>query len=475
MPGGFVSPSILFLNSWNEVERRFMAGVVQRLRETGQYYIAAEPCASAFAMSGVYRSVGFHASALQASDVHLFSAILGTAFSDGDLAQLGVRRWGDLIELDGEPVRDAAILLYEQVLARMAAKPQVEYWMELVYDLEHRRTDHVNKLAYFVERLRERFTPGLLYTIEPMWTHMRRLACESGALICLNPPSYRGAYERFFDTGGRIEWDAAPSYDVWDPARDQAGLYEESKEWAATLLVLQLADHGDCAHPDPIYAHDKRRGANDYIWTNQPDRVKQLMGLASRVRKVPGSEKLDNPIMPPDYEITADSVVGVRKLRSSESRYYKDLWIHRLDYAQAGMEFACFVDGYLVGMAGYGHVPLADDEESISMLYAVGTHHDTLRLTRLVKLLALQRRVLELTMNAWFIATAERVLTKNWTKHPEAKGQRGIMKLLARKPHPQYGYELTYAASIGEMSVDDTFQLWLAKEAKWRESRATAA
>jgi hypothetical protein len=452
-----------------------MQQVVTRLRETGDYHIAAEPCSGAFAMSGVYRQAGFPASMLQASDVCLFSAILGVAFNDGDHAALGVRKWQELIPLEGDPVRDAAILLYEQVVARMAAKPRVDYWMELETDLERRRDAHIDKLAYFVEQLRGRFTPGMDYSIESLWDHMRRLSHEPGAVILLNPPSYGGAYERFFNTHGRIEWDAEPSYDVWVPQRDQHALCEESKDWAATLLVIQLAEHGECVHPEPIYAHDKRRGANDYIWTNQPQRIKELMGLTSRIRKIADYEKLDNPIVPPSYEITADSVIGVRKLRSTESRYYKDLWIHRLDYAQAGMEFAVFVDGYLVGMAGYGHVPLADDEESISLLYAVGAHHDSLRLTRLVKMLCLQRRVLELTMNAWFIATAERVLTKNWTKHPEAKGQRGIMKLLDRKPHSQYGYELTYAAPVGDLSVDETFELWLSKEKKWKESRQTAA
>lgn len=475
MAGGFASPSILFLNSWNQVEREFMQQAATKLYRTGAFTRAVEPCAGGFAMSGVFRESGFPKDALEASDVNLFSAIVGTAMADADLSDLGVRVDGKVVPLTGDVELDAAILLYEQCLARMQAKPNVHYWREIVLDLTSRRDPHIEKLAYYVKQLRDRFTPGLSYVVEPMWDHMRRISDDPHALILLNPPSYTGGYERFFDTKSRLTWDAEVEYEVWDPARDLPKLVEESAEWAATLLCLHLAPHGHCVHPDPVYAHDKRRGANDYIWSNHPDVIREAIGGdVSRTRTIADHQKLDNPILPHDYEITPDSEVGVVKMTSRQTHYYKDLWIHRLDFANASCEFGLIIDGHIAGMAGFAQIPLGDEQQSLSMLYAVGPPHDTFRLTRLVKMLALTRGVLNLCMNPWFVVTAERVVTKNWTKHPEAKGQRGIMVLLDRKTHPQFGYELSYSGQIVDRTVQATFDEWIAREKQWQQSQQPA-
>jgi hypothetical protein len=66
-------------------------------------------------------------------------------------------------------------------------------------------------------------------------------------------------------------------------------------------------------------------------------------------------------------------------------------------------------------------------------------------------------------------------VTANYTPHPEAKQNRGLMKLESRKPHHD-GYHLIYSAEWRKPApLPKVLGEFLTKEAQWRKSRTKAS
>lgn len=450
----------------------------------------AEVMAGSFCIASAFTYAGWKPSSIIATNDFLYGAIVGTVLSGEHPKVLGVREWGEVIELDPNPIQAGAELIYVQALARFQAKADVHYWQEMLYDFESRRETHVENIVYVLEQMMETLE-GLQYAIEPVWTTLHRLAPNPDALIVVNPPKNQN---NFYNTLGKITWDLQPPNAVeWKAEHDIPTLIDESADWNATVVAVEVAPHGECSHHDPVFAQSVSspraygKGKNAYVCTNKPDKVRKLLGLTTRARTGIQAAPLPNPIMPPDYEITEESVCQVIKLPAKCATYYKDLWIHKIDTRQATGEFAVIIDGYMAGAAGFNYVPVPNREEDtdgkkhaggelgsimIVLLYAVGPHHNVHRLTRLMKMQAINRPILETMMFPWFVASATHVMTKNFTPHPEAKEHRGIMTLTDRQTHPRFGYVLTYKAEIEDRSVEEAFQLWLKKEREWLKSRA---
>jgi hypothetical protein len=467
---GFNAPGILFVGAWGAADREFLTRLVGRLRP--HYDLAVEPCAGAFAMSLTYRHVGFEPKQLEASDVGLFSATLGSVFAGRHPEELGIQVDGSGLDLPDDPVQAAARVLFTQALIRLELKPDVHHWREHVRALLEGQEKMERKIAEQLRSMDERLH-GMSYWPMDMVEHIRMHADNPKALIFIAPPTYKAGYERFFDTKGRLEW-AEPSYSTWDPDADHEILARESEDFQATLVSMQMtAETGKCHHNEPLYARHERRGVTTYIWTNKPGKVlRWLSGKTAVPRALPDNERLEGvKILPHDHRLTPRSKVSIVALQSKQVRYYKDLWLHRISPKDAGWDFAVLVDGHLVGIAGYDagmmdYRPQVMWEDALTLFYAVGAPGRPERLTRLVMAIALLRETVDQIVPPWQACRARQVMTVNLTKYPEAKQNRGILKLVDRQKDKTHGYKLVYAASIADQTAQEAFRTWLSKEQK---------
>jgi hypothetical protein len=158
----------------------------ERLRARG-YTRVAEPCAGGFATSMVHRAAGWPGGTLEASDVGLYSAIIGYACSDQDLFDLDVRVDGEPVPLAGDGFMDAAILLHKQLELRLRKRPDSDYWRGMLRDVIERRDGHLKSLRAQVER-QATILKGLSYRSEDIWLHVGRLVEDREAFATCNPP-----------------------------------------------------------------------------------------------------------------------------------------------------------------------------------------------------------------------------------------------------------------------------------------------
>lgn len=480
MAGGFTSPAILFLNTWDAPERSFCRTVFQHISTGEQYQRYVEPCAGAFAMPMVAENAGWKPTAMEASDVSLYTSIVGGMCADNDLGELDVRVDGEPVALKGESiVDDAAHLLWVQLLARTQARPDVDYWRMLIDDLIRNQETHLASIKGRLLQMKERLG-GLKYEPLDMWSHMEQVMDDPHTIVSINPPTYKAGFEKFFDTKDRLTW-ATPEYTIFDPKPDIPKLVDMFRGKAALLLCQQQREPGDSAHKTPVFARHLSLGQYVYINSNRPEEIFAMTGGPKvGIKSAADITPLDLPILPLDHEVRPDSVVQVWPVKAQVADYYRGLWMHRLKADAGPGNLLVTVDGFAAGVIGYNpasimqpYHPGSRVSRYIILRFAFGAPHRTLRMTRLITQIALQHHSVNLIMspaNAIFLEASEGLVTIEYTRHPEAKGLRGLMKMIEKAKHPD-GYKLVYGADWQNLTYPQVVEQFVTKEEKWRKNR----
>jgi hypothetical protein len=476
---GFLSPSILMLNTWDGPERTYSAGVLEKLLKAG-YNRYEEPAVGGFAMPLVAVGAGWSPQAMTTSDVHLYSSVLGELCAGRGMDALDVRLDGQLIATPGSPpARQAAEVIWGQYLARIAPKTGTYYWSQLLSSISNASRDYVEALETQLTLLAERLA-GLEYQHESLWDHLDRVADDPKAVIISNPPTYPGAYETFFDTDGAVTWDA-PDYEVFDAPVDIPRMVEMMEGRAALLIVQQQQAPGRSAHPAPTYARQLSAGQLVFMNSNRPDEVKSLTaGIRVTNRRMPAHAPRRWPSLPDDYVITDDAVIATQPVDSATAEAYRGQWMHRISSAPGGMNVLLTIDGYAAGIIGYSTSTIVGGyavkwAKYMILRFAFGSPHKTLRITRLATMVALMKET------AWKVASPKSSLavgsaiglvTVEMTRHPEAKGLRQLMTLADRQSHPD-GYKLVYIAEwIADATLASTLTTFRKGESTWQAARS---
>lgn len=470
---GFTNPKILSLANSSTQERAWLGAVEKRLLASGRYKRIVEPCCGAFALAAYHLQAGFPATAIETSDITLFSSVLGLAIEDRPMAELGVKVDGEPVALSGDSLSDGAVILWHHALLRFQKMETGGklYYHHLVEDLQTRSGAHQTALRQALEALRHRFR-GLRYRAQCMFDHMAEAADDPAVIINVSPPSYKAGFERFYNTGGRLTW-TEPRYRVFEPGRHHAEMFEAAKSWKALLLCQHETKPGTCAGP-AVYCREVRADWSVYIACNRPDEV--LDGKRGVVvpRSVPEPEPLNVSVIPPDYEIRPDARIEVAHIADKHASYYKGMWVHRLGVRHGEGNAALFIDGYLAGVWGYSDSPIVRHQgeawrDHVMLVYAAAPPHQD-RLARLVTMISLCRSSIATVVTPVILAQVNGVFTSEFTRYPEQKANRGIMKLV-RRDQDGDRFRLIYAAPVTEKAYGEVLADWRKKESQWQSAR----
>lgn len=478
---GFTMPGVLFLGSVDAQIRGYLMQVLPGLRKAG-YTTVVEPCAGAMAISVVARAAGFPASALQGSDVSYFSAVVGAAIVDRPVENLGTTIDGVTPTIPGATNIDrAAWLLWQQMVLRMEAKGAIPYWQELVLEAYDAQDEHRQQIAKSLHALHTRLG-GMTYEPLDLFAHIDRVADDPHAIVVASPPTYNAGYEKFFDTGGRLAWDE-PEYGVFDPATGQRALYERYADARCLTIFYEEAEPRRHVCPLPVFGQPMGQIKNNYLGSNRPDELLALTNGRPVVAPKAGTtlEPSDYPVMPHDHEPSPTSPIAVLPVNAHVADYYRNVWLHRLVANPGDMNLLLVVDGYAAGVIGYSAKMMAgfrttggayENYDLLLLRFAAGAPHDYLRLTRLASMVALQKHVAQRAAGPkgqLFVAASNGIMTVEFTRHPEAKGQRGLMKMHSREKGKD-GFRLVYTAPWQDKPLPTVLGEFLTKEAAWRKA-----
>ncbi len=465
---GFAAPGILFLNTWAHQERVYLSGLLRAARGNG-YERYREGATGAFGATLIAKAVGYDPAGIETADVWFYSAVVGALLGGRDLASLGMKVDGEPFRPNrGEPVLDAAAMLVEELRLRFAKRRgKAAYHEEMYRALEDRReqaeADVADKLRGTIGQL-----AGLTHRHESPWEALARVADDPSAILVVNPPCYRGQYERVFDTDGRLTWDS-PAYSIWDSKTDGPAFMERGKSAKGLVLMLQMAANGK--PPGGVAWAASRPPQVSYLCANRPEEARELAGVSAGLATAGRQDRLPMEVLRPDDRVTLESTVEVVPIETRHARYYRDLWQHRMYGSGAEVNWAVLVDGKLAGVAGYSasalNRPYSDKWAGhLILIYCFGSPGSERR-TKLVTMLAAQEETVRRMCDPWTAIRATGVVTINYTVEPEAKGFRGTpFKLIERRKHPVYQQELVYAAPLVDWGWQGALEKFVASEGR---------
>jgi len=101
----------------------------------------------------------------------------------------------------------------------------------------------------------------MTYKPADLFDHLDECWDDPHCLVCINPPTYTGGFERRYETGGRIGW-SEPRYRLFDAEAGLADLM--NRAWGAKCLLLCYQERAtDDAVGTPVYIQDHLRRNTD--------------------------------------------------------------------------------------------------------------------------------------------------------------------------------------------------------------------
>ena len=458
----FQDPSSFFLGTLVPSEQKFLKVLIENAARNG-YTKFLEPCAGAFAMSHLAVQAGFKPSQIEASDVSMFTSILGYAITGQSLEELDLHAKG----FNEEELLNPAVALYAWKYLNIAKNAGKDYFYNYLVDMEQRRDIYVKALSEQIDRAKK-ILGGISYRALDMWKHIDEVLDDPHALIIANPPTYLAGFEKYYDTCGNMTW-KEPEYSMFDPANGLKELMEKVKD-AECLVVCYEENEPYKTAGNPVFArYGVRKGINVYLTSNRPDEA-AFLAKGKKISRPNEQEllPLDCSILPLDYEIT-----------EKVAQYYRKLWTHNFVGSWAQNNFGVFIDKKIAGVFGIdkGALYLGVNgngciSDSLFLMYGMTCPHRVYRLNRLVTMLVQNRKFIEENLTEIEQEKARFLKTVQMTKYPESKEMRGIMKLENRVKHPVNGYRLVYKSDFKERTEQETLIEWLRREKKWRAERA---
>lgn len=472
----------MFLNTYDALDRRYMAEIAPKLKDAG-YTDYVELYAGGFAMPVVMATAGVKPEQMRCYDISLYSNILGYTFAGMNLRELEVKKDGELIDIDPDnPVRSAAVLLYEQALARLEKAEYIQYYKNLVRNLREHREYHIGKIEESVKHM-DSMLHGLHFEHLYIWEAFEKEKNSEHTFIVSNPPTYKGAYEKFFDTAGRITWKGDDTeYKIWDGKVDCPKLMTEAQDAKPLVFLLQQADKGKAATEKPISSRYLSLTQNVYYNSNRPDEVELINGLKETTANESKRKKSKYPIMPDDHEIREDSTVSVFVEETQVAEYYRRIWLHRITGKAVTVNLCVVVDGYLAGFIGLDFNPLIrsyqEKSDFIILSYAVPAPSVKQRTARLLVHIAKSKKILEdalssskLRQSLFYTSEAKELCTVEYSRFHEVKGLRGLMKIRNKKRISDGLNALTYFTQLNEKTEKECLLDWITAENRYNNGK----
>lgn len=473
---GFNSPSILFLNTYDSLDRKYVSELAPKLLANG-YDRYAELYAGAFVMPLVMEAAGWKPEQMHCYDVTLFSNVLGYTFSGKDVEQLGVSVDGQPLELSGDYITKAAQILYAQALCRIE-KSEADYYLMLADDMRYRKEQHITHIANRIAGMDAKLH-GLHFSPLYLWDAFEAEKDGRSTFICTNPPTYKGAYEKFFDTDGRLTWNQI-DYPIWDGKTDCPELAKRAQGQNALLLFLQQADKGNAATEEPVSARYLSETQNVYYNSNHPELIEPLMGVKSETANGSPMVKAKMPILEQDYEVTKQSRISVQFAETAVAEYYRHLWLHRINGKSVSVNLGVYIDNKVAGFIGLSvnaimspYAGTDPNDYSIVLAYAVPAPNTKQRIARLLVDIAKSKPVVESAIAcktgqfAAMIQAANKLKTVEYSRFTEVKGLRGLMKV-ERKAKIGEVNALTYSAPLTKKTLKQIKAEFISKEEAYK-------
>ena len=421
-------------------------------------------CAGRFSVVAAGIKDGVAPSQVQASDIGLFSSLIGY-LSDPtkSLDQLGLR----ILDPDLEPrdVKDEFDFAAHVILV-LKLNQMKQTNLRGLYLREELRASW----SRYRERVREELAAlvgaikGIRYELADIWDIIDRAQAEDVTFFA-SVPHYAGGYEKMF-AAPNLKWNE-PAIPQFDPKRFPE-IMERLGEAKCAALLCRRGEWEEEVPPPWKRAFGRPESKDKALWI-----IANRSMLAHAENKTGFGNVRKLPIYD-DHEITSTSKFQVIMVGLPTALYYRDLFVHRLGATTADRGFLLLVDGQVMTSFGI----FIQDFLQFRTQYLpemFGITRSSKRYHRLGKLFMLlltsgemKKRLCDI-LRLWLHEPAG-IQTTSITIHEEGKTDRGALKMVSRETLDDGRFRIIYRGDFRDDSFADVVTGWLKKHSERRRN-----
>src|SRR6266571_4713592 len=418
-------------------------------------------CAGRFSVVEAAIKAGVPPQNVYASDIGLFSSIIGyLADPSKKLGDLGIRILDPALEPKGI-ADELDFAAHVMLILKLNQMKQTN--LRGLYLREELLASWVRSRQLMREQLRTlvQNIAGIHYEIADIWDVISRVSQEDVSLYA-SVPHYARGYTKMF---------AAPNLKWNEPAIPEF----DTKTFPVLLENLGPAKcHAflcrRCAWTEEIPAP----------WNNvfgKPDDHRALWIIANRsmdarAENTTGFGEIRKLPIYDDHEITPTSRFHVIMVGLPTALYYRDLFVHRLGATTAVRGFILLVDGQVMTAFGifiqdFLQFRMQYLPEMFGITRSSGRYH---RLGKLFMLLLtsgeMKKRLCDI-LKLW-LHEPRGIQTTSITVHEEGKTDRGALKVISRETLDDGRFRIIYRGDFRDDSFSDVVADWLRKHGERR-------
>lgn len=461
-----MQPEKIFLGNTPSEQRKFITAVLRHNVES--YPTLIIPACGQFTLVKCAIEAGYKPENIYASDISLFSSVLGYLFSGQDINQLEFELGEEYRERYDQCQDDferAAYLLWIMKTKQLRTGVYHEYvfYDEIVSNSERYIANLASKLRQTAQQYE-----GLNYSIEDLRDVIRSTR-DSQTIVIVNPPAFKKGYEKMFDFTGAIEWN--PDIEEFDFDADYMDLYEESRQNAAPFLWYRYKDASQFPDEEVIFAREYDTDRYDYWLTTKPEIVEGMDYNGAIVYKKPDQYKpYKSKVF--DGEITENTRISFVQVNAEVALYYRDLFAHKLGNTKAEQYFLMLLDGEVFGTTGFMTRPVLSLQssrvfENFGFNTPVEGHPRANRLLMWAITSQEFAEVVKRTMskvNRFY--TLDGLRTTCLSKYRKVKLNNGILEVEKREKLPSGLYKIMYDTDFRQEGFDEVMKRYLSEEGR---------
>ena len=452
----------IFLGLTPAAARSYLNRVYGKLYRS-KYRKLVFPCIGRFTAVESAIQAGWDPKVIEASDISLFTSMLGVLAQDGNIKSLNVR-FGERFEhLQGKLKTKQAVGTIMYVMKLCQLRREKIFERVVIDELEADPDVYIKQMSKKAWALAQRME-GITYQPRDMMDHIAKASKNSTTILYVNPPFWDGGYEKMWSMiGTDILWDA-PDVPYFKVATQIDKLYDLLLNAKALTLFYRYADNGsglgEMLEGHAVFAN-QAGGRHEYICTNRPDELDMIV----QPQGITIVEPAPIPLLPRDYEITEQSTAGIVQCTKGQALYYRDLFAHKLGVVRSEQYFLVLIDGYVMGVFGmmFDRV-LGNKNGEVFEVFGFNVPSDKhKRLNRLLMTVIMsedaRRYYQSFCPNS--LREVDYFKTTCIATVPEVKANRGLLKVLDRKQRPDGRYHISYGGDFKPWSYQDAVRDWL--------------
>lgn len=460
----------VFQGTTPKATRDFLQVTLKRLYEDGHYKRLIIPCAGRFTIPLIARAAGFPASSIVASDISLFSTLVGHHIAGKPLDDLNLRFSQEVLDLVGPFLgteRHAGAVMYAMKWAQL--KPgKTFYAQQNLMELERAVVGYTNGFQRQLDAMRAAIGP-VDYRIADIFAEIDAAKDDPEAILYANPPGFKNGYSKMFDFGAHLQWEAPPIPE-FDPKTGVQALFTKALEASALMIWYRIAKVSEPELPYVVFGQEQKADKVDYCLVNRPDELNFAVSPRKPSAVSPGKWLL----LPYDRDIKPTDIIRCHVIPKEQALYYRDLFAHKLGATRAEAYFALSVNNMLFAVFGMSLVDAMRRRTSKNgvLIHEVFGFNVASKHSRLNKLLMLCltcdnfRRDLIASFSPLAYVGGFRFQTTCLADVPEVKANRGVLKIGDRKKLPNGKFWISYYADFREGTYGDMLKRWLARDGR---------